>query len=151
MSLVRVKSGECPPPHHTTPRCLSKNEQRRRESAPSRGSRRPQIARWRSSMRKASLTTIPESEKPEEERASSFPVILSPSLRLSKVQYKILTLQPTTNRRARDDRQPSQILVFEESAIIIWNSLPLHTRNATTIDTFKSALKTHLFSLQESD
>ena len=33
----------------------------------------------------------------------------------------------------------------------VWNSLPLHIRNATTIDTFKSALKTNLFSLQESD
>ena len=33
----------------------------------------------------------------------------------------------------------------------VWNSLPLHIRNATTIDTFKSALKTYLFNLQESD
>ena len=33
----------------------------------------------------------------------------------------------------------------------VWNSLPLHIRNTTTIDTFKSALKTHLFNLQESD
>ena len=33
----------------------------------------------------------------------------------------------------------------------VWNSLPLHIRNATTIDTFKSALETYLFSLQESD
>ena len=28
----------------------------------------------------------------------------------------------------------------------VWNSLPLHIRNATTIDTFKSALKTYLFN-----
>ena len=33
----------------------------------------------------------------------------------------------------------------------VWNSLPLHIRNATIIDTFKSALKTYLFNLQESD
>ena len=33
----------------------------------------------------------------------------------------------------------------------VWNSLPLHIRNAATIDTFKSALKTYLFNLQESD
>ena len=33
----------------------------------------------------------------------------------------------------------------------VWNSLPLHIRNATTIDTNKSALKTYLFNLQESD
>ena len=33
----------------------------------------------------------------------------------------------------------------------VWNSLPLHIRDATTIDTFKSALKTYLFNLQESD
>ena len=33
----------------------------------------------------------------------------------------------------------------------VWNSLPLHIRNATTIDTFKPALKTYLFNLQESD
>ena len=33
----------------------------------------------------------------------------------------------------------------------VWNSLPLHIRNATTIDTFKSALKTYFFNLQGSD
>ena len=33
----------------------------------------------------------------------------------------------------------------------VWNSLPRHIRNATTIDTFKSALKTYLFNLPESD
>ena len=30
-------------------------------------------------------------------------------------------------------------------------SLPLHIRNATTLDTFKSAVKTHLFNLQDFD
>ena len=33
----------------------------------------------------------------------------------------------------------------------VWNSLPLHIRNPATIDTFKFALKTYLFNLQESD
>ena len=33
----------------------------------------------------------------------------------------------------------------------VWSSLPLHIRNATTIDTFISALKTSLFNLQKSD
>ena len=33
----------------------------------------------------------------------------------------------------------------------VWNSLPLHIKNATTIDTFRSALKTYLFNLQGSD
>ena len=40
---------------------------------------------------------------------------------------------------------------FSYSGPSVWNSLPLHIRNATTIDTFKSALKTHLFNLQEFD
>ena len=31
----------------------------------------------------------------------------------------------------------------------VWNSLPLHIRNAATIDTFKSALKTHLLNLKQ--
>ena len=33
----------------------------------------------------------------------------------------------------------------------VWNSLPLKIRNATTIDTFTSALKAYLYNLQESD
>ena len=33
----------------------------------------------------------------------------------------------------------------------VWNSLPSHIRNAVTITTFKSALKTHFFSLYHSD
>ena len=28
----------------------------------------------------------------------------------------------------------------------VWNLLPLHIRNATTIDTFKSSLKTYLLN-----
>ena len=33
----------------------------------------------------------------------------------------------------------------------VWNSLPLHIRNATTIDTFKSSLITYLYNFKESD
>ena len=33
----------------------------------------------------------------------------------------------------------------------VWNSLPLKIRNATTIDTFTSALKAYLYNLQGSD
>ena len=33
----------------------------------------------------------------------------------------------------------------------VWNSLPLHIRNATTVDTFKPALKTYIFNFQQSD
>ena len=33
----------------------------------------------------------------------------------------------------------------------VWNSLPLNIRNATTINTFKFALKTYLLNLQEFD
>ena len=33
----------------------------------------------------------------------------------------------------------------------VWDSLTLHIRNATTIDTFKTTLKTNLFNLEESD
>ena len=39
---------------------------------------------------------------------------------------------------------------FSDFGPSVWNSLPLHFRNATTIDTFKSAL-TYLFNHQESD
>ena len=40
---------------------------------------------------------------------------------------------------------------FSDFGPSVWNSLPRHIRNATTIDTFKSALKTYLFNLPESD
>ena len=33
----------------------------------------------------------------------------------------------------------------------VWNSLPLYIRDATTIDTLKSSLKSYLFNRQESD
>ena len=40
---------------------------------------------------------------------------------------------------------------FVYSGPSAWNSLPLHIRKATAIDTFRPALKTYLFNLRESD
>ena len=42
-------------------------------------------------------------------------------------------------------------LAFSFFGPSVWNSRLLHIRNAKTTDTFKSALKTYLFNLQESD
>ena len=41
--------------------------------------------------------------------------------------------------------------VFAYFGSSVWNSLPLHIRNAAAIDTFKSSLTTYFFNLQESD
>ena len=67
----------------------------------------------------------------------------SRSLRSSADTY-LLTL-PFYKRKTKDDR------AFFYSGPSVWNSLPLLTRNATTIDPFKSALKTHLFNPQDFD
>ena len=40
---------------------------------------------------------------------------------------------------------------FSHSGPSVWNSLPPHIRTAATITTFKSAPKTHFFSLYHSD
>ena len=50
---------------------------------------------------------------------------------------------PARETTQRYDRAVSH---FDPS---VWNSLPLHIRNAPAIDTFKSTLKTYLFNLQE--
>ena len=34
---------------------------------------------------------------------------------------------------------------FSKSAPVLWNSLPVDVKSATTIDSFKQLLKTHLF------
>ena len=52
---------------------------------------------------------------------------------------------PRYKRKTNGDRAFSY---FDPS---VWNSLPLHIGNATTIDTFKSAPKNYFFNLQESD
>ena len=45
--------------------------------------------------------------------------------------------------KTKDDR------AFSYFGPSVWNSLPIHIINATTIDPFKSALKSNLFNLQE--
>ena len=40
---------------------------------------------------------------------------------------------------------------FSYSGPSVWNSLPLHIRNATSTGTFKTDLKTYLFNRQEAD
>ena len=65
----------------------------------------------------------------------------SRSLRSSADTLKI----PLNKCKTKDDR------AFSYSGPSVWNSLPLQSRNAATIDTFKSALKTYLFNLHESD
>ena len=47
----------------------------------------------------------------------------------------------TINKRTRGGR------AFAAAAPMLWNNLPLPIRSAQTIETFKSLLKTHLFSL----
>ena len=71
--------------------------------------------------------------------------LYSPSRSLrSRADTRLLKI-PLYNCKTKGDRALSY---FGPS---FWNSQPLHIRNATTIDTFKSALKTYLFNLQESD
>ena len=76
---------------------------------------------------------------------SSTPAYLSPSRSLrSSADTRLLKI-PLYKCKTKGDR------AFSKFGPSVWNSLPLHIRNATIIDTFKSALKTYLFNLQESD
>ena len=70
----------------------------------------------------------------------------SPSRSLrSSVDTRLLKI-PHYKCKTKGDR------AFSYFGSSVWNSLPLHITNATkTIHTFKSALKTYLFNLQESD
>ena len=71
--------------------------------------------------------------------------LYSPSQSLcSSADTRILKIQ-FCKCKTKSDR------VFSYFSPSVWNSLPLHIRNATTINTFKPALKTHFFNLQESD
>ena len=63
----------------------------------------------------------------------------SPSLR-SSADIRLLKIL-LYRRRTKGDR------AFSYFGPSVLNSPPLHTRNATTIDTFKSALKSYLFNL----
>ena len=64
---------------------------------------------------------------------SSRPLRSSADTRLLKI--------PLYKRKAKGDR------AFSYFGPSVWNSLPMRIRNATTIDTFKSALKPYLFNL----
>ena len=71
--------------------------------------------------------------------------LYSPSRSLrSSADTRLLKI-PLYKCKTKDDR------AFSYFGPSVWNSLPLHIRNDTTIDTFKSALKTILFNLKESD
>ena len=54
---------------------------------------------------------------------------------------QLLLRVPKTKRKLRGDR------AFAVAAPKLWNDLPLHIRQASTLSVFKSLLKTHLFSL----
>ena len=83
---------------------------------------------------------------------SSTPVHLSDLLHLYSPSRSVrfsadtrLLKIPLYKRKKKGDR------AFSYFGPSVWNSLPLHIRTATTIDTLRSALKTYPFNLQESD
>ena len=63
----------------------------------------------------------------------------APSRSLRSTNMGLLST-PRTSRRTFGDR------AFCVAAPTLWNSLPSEIRNAPTLDSFKSALKTHLFA-----
>ncbi len=64
----------------------------------------------------------------------------SPSRSLRSADQKLLTV-PWAKRKLWGDG------AFSVMAPRLWNSLPLNIRTASTLGSFKSLLKTHLFSL----
>ena len=76
---------------------------------------------------------------------SDFLHLYSPSRSLRSSADTCLLKIPLYKCKTKGDR------AFSYFGPSVWNSLPLHIRNATTIDTFKSALKIYLFNLQEFD
>ena len=71
--------------------------------------------------------------------------LYSPSRSLrSSIDTRLLKM-PCYKCQTKGDR------AFSYFGPSVWNSLPLHIRNASTIETFKSALKDYLFNLQEFD
>lgn len=54
---------------------------------------------------------------------------------------QLLLTVPKTKRKLRGDR------AFAVSAPKLWNDLPLHVKQASSLSVFKTLLKTHLFSL----
>ena len=57
----------------------------------------------------------------------------------SATQKKLIV--PKTNLKSRGDR------AFSVAAPTLWNALPLHIKTAPTVETFKSRLKTHFYTL----
>jgi len=57
----------------------------------------------------------------------------------SESQFQLAV--PKTRLKTRGDR------AFSVVGPKLWNSLPLHVRNASTVESFKSRLKTHFYSL----
>ncbi|XP_042341014.1 uncharacterized protein LOC121942011 [Plectropomus leopardus] len=62
-------------------------------------------------------------------------------LRSLRSADQLLLSVPKTKRKLRGDR------AFAVAAPKLWNDLPLHIRQASSLSVFKSHLKTHLFSL----
>ena len=71
--------------------------------------------------------------------------LYAPSRSLHSSADTCLLKLPLYKCKTKGDR------AFSNSGPSVSNSLPLHIRNATTIITFKSTLKTHLFNLQDFD
>lgn len=62
-------------------------------------------------------------------------------VRSVRSESQFLLNVPRSRLKTRGDR------AFSVAAPKLWNNLPLHIRAAPTLDSFKSALKTHLFTL----
>ena len=71
--------------------------------------------------------------------------LYSPSRSLRSSADTCLLKLPPYKCKTKGDR------AFSYSGPSVWNSLPLHIRNDMTLDTFKSALKNHLFNVQDFD
>ena len=69
--------------------------------------------------------------------------LYSPSL-CSSADTRLLKI-PLYKCKTKGDR------AFSYLGPSVWNSLPLHIRNATTLDSFMSALNAYLFNFKESN
>lgn len=64
-----------------------------------------------------------------------------PAVRALRSSTQMLVAIPPTNLVTKGDR------AFSVIGPTLWNNIPLHIKSCTTIDSFKSNLKTHLFSV----
>ena len=79
---------------------------------------------------------------------------------LTKIELSALYKRTQNNTRVSFDSRLLHIILARFLPVVIWlclifghsfwNSLPLHTRNAVTVSTFKFTLSTHLFNLPAS-